>query len=111
MVNNSYIAFKNIDLTDVSKLTFSYNAMKINGTIEVRLDKPEGNVIASAAVSPSAEQKWYEVAAPVTATSRKHTVYVVFKADGNQPGGSFNLNWIYFHNGQAPAKSQTISMK
>ncbi|QHT67694.1 carbohydrate-binding protein [Rhodocytophaga rosea] len=111
MTNNSYISFKNMDLTDVSKLTFSYNAMKITGTVEVRLDKPEGNVVASASVSPSAEMKWYEMAAPVNATSGKHTLYVVFKAEGNQPGGSFNLNWIYFHNGQTPAKSQTISMK
>lgn len=111
MGNNAYISFKGIDLKEVNKLTLNYYASNTSGKLEMRLDKQNGQAIGSVAVSPGADNKWQEAGIPITAINGKHDLYVVYVADQGQQG-AVNLNWIYFHNiNQAPAKSQSISMK
>jgi cytochrome c len=111
MGNNEYISFKNLDLKEVNKLTFSYYANNASGKLEVRLDNKNGKSIGSLALNPGTDNKWQEGSMPLSGSDGKHDLYIVYVAEGGQEG-SVNLNWIYFHNSsQAPAKSQSISMK
>jgi cytochrome c len=111
MGNNAFISFKGVDMREVNKLTFSYYANNTTGKLEVRLDKKDGKAIGSLALTPGADNKWQEAATPVTPVEGKHDIYIVYVADQGQQG-NVNLDWIYFHNAnQAPARSQSISMK
>jgi cytochrome c len=112
LTNNSFISFKGIDLKDIHKLSYSYYSKDANGKIEVRLDKPEGNVVSSVSITPCVEAKWSEISAPVNNTSGKHDIYIVYVADAGQQGGSVNLNWIYFHNinQQGAGSKQALSL-
>jgi cytochrome c len=111
MGNGAYLAFKGLDLKEVNKLTFNYYARNTAGKLEVRLDNKNGQAIASLALTPGTDNKWQEASTQVSAVEGKHDVYIVYVADQGQQG-AVNLNWIYFHNStQAPARSQSLSLK
>jgi cytochrome c len=106
MRNNSYISFKAIDLKEIDKLAYSYQARQGSGKLEVRIDSPKGKVISSATVTAGEETGWKDVSAPVTDPGGKHDLYFVFIADQGS-NAALDLNWIYFHNSNiTPAKSQ-----
>jgi cytochrome c len=111
MGNNAFVSFKALDLKEINKLTFSYYANKTSGKLEVRLDNKNGKAISSLSLTPGTDNKWQEASTALAGVEGKHDVYIVYVADQGQQG-NVNLNWIYFHNtNQAPARSQTISMK
>ncbi|MBA3936765.1 MAG: ThuA domain-containing protein [Planctomycetes bacterium] len=92
--NGDWMKFADIGLDGTTKMTFRVASAGSGGTIEVHLDKPEGDLIGSAEVKPTGDwQKWAEVQGTVKDPGGVHDLYLVFKGPG---GGLFNLNWMRF---------------
>ena len=93
------------DWLKVREVDFSHGAQSISaaaaspllgGTIEFRLDKEDGPLLAAIDVKPTGGwEEWQTFTAPVSSeVSGKHDVFLVFKAFKDQKGGKlFNLDW------------------
>ncbi|AEI46644.1 PQQ-dependent sugar dehydrogenase [Runella slithyformis] len=98
--NGSYALYKDIDLTDISTLSFMVYAdpsRTVGGKIEVRLDSPTGALIGEAEVPNS---KMGVVNATIRRPDEKmHNVYLVFTTGQAVPEdkGLFGLEWIQFN--------------
>ncbi len=98
--NGSYALYKDIDLTDISTLSFMVYATPdrtVGGKIEVRLDSPSGALIGETEVSNSQM-------GVVNTTLRKldnklHSLYLVFTTTQTVPEnkGLFAVEWIQFN--------------
>lgn len=101
LVNQSYINFKDIDLSGVKRLKYRVQLSGTGGNIELRLDRKDGPVISTVAVpagnAVDVKEGWKEIEAEVSATRGKHNLYFVFVAPGTNQN-IFNLDWIYFSN-------------
>lgn len=95
-VNNtngdSYVAFNNMDFgpgpTNVSARVASATG---GGTVEFRLDSPNGALMASVPVGNTGGwQSWQTVTASASGTSGVHKLFIVFKTVPS------NLNWFSF---------------
>jgi hypothetical protein len=105
----SYIAFKNIDLSNITSAWFAASSRNF-GIFEIHTGSPSGPVISSIQISPLAvipnptDQSHKDpidkpVKAAVTAVSGKHDIYIVYrKSPDALPGGEdkINLEWIRF---------------
>lgn len=94
-VSDSYIGFKNLDLTGIEKIAFTASAPQsqlnaAGGTIEIRLGSETGKLIGSVEVKRSSEPSSALMSAPITANIEAVTgfqdVYFVFKNE-NAPSG------------------------
>lgn len=99
--NKSFFVLKNIDLKGINKLTYRYSSQNMNGTADVHLDSPTGNVISTVNFTPTGKwQDYAEIGARVTDPGAKHDLYFVF-VNKNKPRQSLlNLDWIDFGSGQ-----------
>ncbi|WP_448104505.1 PQQ-dependent sugar dehydrogenase [Pedobacter panaciterrae] len=101
LANQSYINFKDIDLTGVKRLKYRVQLSGTGGNIELRLDSKEGPVVSTVAVpagnAVDVKLGWKEIEAAVSATTGKHNLYFVFVAPSASQN-MFNLDWIYFSN-------------
>ena len=62
-----------------------------SGTIELRLDKPDGELIGECAIVPS---KNYSIAScSIKTTKGDHALYLVFRGDGED---LFDVDWFCF---------------
>ena len=101
MQNANYIKFNSIDLTHVKQLYYQVQQNGVGGTIELHLDKIDGQLISSTVI-PNAKTEadrntWNEFNAKIKLTEGKHDLFFVFKGkDENKR--LFNLNWIRFSN-------------
>jgi cytochrome c len=96
--NNAYFMFKDIDLKDISQLTYSYTSRGLEGKIEVHTDSPDGQVISTLNYTPAADPKTAtEQSASITAPQGKHDLYFVFTRT-NRPakGNNIAVDWISF---------------
>jgi cytochrome c len=96
-VSDSYIGFKNLDLTGIEKIAFTASAPQsqlnaAGGTIEIRLGSETGKWIGSAEVKRSSESSSALMSTPITANIEAVTgfqdVYFVFKNENAQSGQS-----------------------
>lgn len=93
--NDSYIAFKNIDLTDIKTIiigAFSQKGMTVGGTVEVRLGSPTGTVVGTAEVQEASM-------APLKIkvdTAGEQNIYFVFKNPKAEGKPLFAVNTIEF---------------
>ena len=98
--NGSYALYKDIDLTDISTLSFMVYtdpSRTVGGKIEVRLDSPTGALIGEAEVP---NNKMGVVNATIRRPDEKlHNVYLVFTTGQAVPEekGLFGLEWIQFN--------------
>jgi len=101
LVNQSYISFNDIDMSDVKRLKYRVQLNGTGGNIELRLDSKDGPLISTLSVpagnAANVKSGWKELEAEVTATKGKHNLYFVFAAPGVKQN-MFNLDWIYFSN-------------
>lgn len=95
--HKSFVLMKNIDMTSIRKLSFTYYATQ-EGTIKARLGSQEGPAIATAPIRTtgewgSAKETTAEITVP---TSGRHDVYfVVLKPE--KPNKAFAaIHEIYF---------------
>lgn len=98
--NGSYAVYKDIDLTDISTLSFMVYAepsRTVGGKIEVRLDSPTGALIGEVEVP---DNKVGVLNASIRRPDDKlHNVYLVFTTAQSVPEnkGLFGLEWIQFN--------------
>jgi hypothetical protein len=95
--NGDYIKVKGVDFgeTGADSLTVSVASGGEGGTIDVRLNSPNGRAIATVAVSSTGGwEAWQVVTAPVNGATGVRDLYFVFK--GNRASPLFNLdNWQF----------------
>lgn len=98
--NQSYFVLANIDLKDVSRLTYCYSSKNYDATIEVHADSLKGQMISTTNYKASgAWEKFLEVSSPITVLDGKHDLYVVFiKNDASNRDLAW-LDWINFEGG------------
>jgi len=99
IAHNSFMVFKRIDLTSVGSILARTNSKSANGKFELRIDKLDGEVIASIPVKAAgAWEKWTESIAELKATRGVHKLYFVFV---NKRGGIaeevVNFDWLQFN--------------
>ncbi|WP_428665350.1 PQQ-dependent sugar dehydrogenase [Runella sp.] len=98
--NGSYALYKDIDLTDISTLSFMVYtdpSRTVGGKIEVRLDSPTGALVGEVEVP---NNKMGVVSTAVRRPDDKlHNVYLVFTTTQSVPEakGLFGLEWIQFN--------------
>lgn len=99
--DGSYIVFKNIDLTDITSVTYHLAARPIpeGGKIMLKLDSPAGKAVSEIKV-PGAQEgfQFKALTAPVAETKGLHDLYVVFSHNEAKGSDLFELDWLYFHN-------------
>ncbi|RMG56503.1 MAG: PKD domain-containing protein [Bacteroidetes bacterium] len=97
-MGDGHAGFGEMDLTGISRLDLRYRGTG-GGTLEVRLDAPDGPLLASHRI----EAGTGEIPAPQSATldlkeqAGFHTLYLVSKktGDGDAPRGLFAVEWFY----------------
>jgi len=93
--NGDWAAYKYLDFKDgVTIFEAKAGSLTYGGTIEVRLDSPEGRLIGTCEVGRTGGwQDWQTVSCPVEKTTGIHAVYLVFKGRG---GRLFDLESFRF---------------
>jgi cytochrome c len=95
--DGSYIAFKNIDLKGIRQLAFHVQANR--GSIDIRLDSPEGELIGTADLTGDAAGwpfPWRTVTARVRPTEGKHELFFVFRNNESGNRSFMNIDWLEF---------------
>jgi cytochrome c len=95
--NGHFLRFNAITLDRVKKLTFRVASAGAGGAIEIRLDKPDGPLLATAGVEVNGGwEKWYERTVDLPETKGRHDLFFRF-VNAKNAGGLMNLDSIYFH--------------
>jgi cytochrome c len=95
--NGHFLRFNALTLDRVKKLTFRVASAGAGGAIEVRLDKPDGPLLATADVEVNGGwEKWYERTVDLPETKDRHDLFFRF-VNAKNAGGLMNLDSIYFH--------------
>lgn len=100
--NAQYVGYKSLDLTGINSLNLAALAMKPfmeGGSIELRLDSPTGEMLASTQVE--AVLGLSPVGLPIAAQTGKHDVYLVFKTADGGSGIVCAVDWIEFVHGKS----------
>ncbi len=98
--NGSYFVFKGIDLKDITGLTYRIASLNKDGTVQVHLDAPNGNVISTLNYSATgAFNKPVEVTAPITDPGGKHDLYFMFTKVDTPNRNIAAVDWVRFEGG------------
>lgn len=99
--NGSYFVFKNIDLKDITSLTYRIASLDKNGSIQVHIDNLKGQVISTLNYqSTGAWNKYVEISAPITNPGGKHDLYFVFVKPEMPNKNIASVDWINFEGGR-----------
>jgi cytochrome c len=91
-----YLRINGISFDRVKHLTLKVASAGAGGSIEVRLDKPDGELLATVPVEVNGQwEKFYDKSTDIPATTGRHDVYLVFTHPG-KAGGLMNLDSINF---------------
>lgn len=95
----SWAGYRNVDFgAGVTAVEARVASGGTGGTLEFRLDAPDGPLIAQAPLPVTGGwQSWTTVSAPVTGAAGVRDLYVVFTRQTGS-GGLGNLNWFRFRN-------------
>lgn len=89
--NGEYIGFKAVDLSGVKNIDFRIGSNGARAVLEVRLDKPDGQVIGRMDIkSTNGWQIWGTQRCSISETQGKHDIYFVFTGG---EGYLYNVNW------------------
>jgi cytochrome c len=95
--NKSYFAFKGIDLTGVSNITYYYSSQNIDAALEVHIDSPTGAVISTLNyTSTGSWQRFQQVTTAIKDPGGIHDLYFIFKKDTEPNHDMFTLDWLRF---------------
>ncbi len=94
IATGDWIAFERMNLRDIDGISYRLAAQG-TGTIDVRVDAPDGPIVASTQVSPTGSNDTYvdTAPAPVNDPGGTHTLYFTFTSANN----AFNIDAIDFH--------------
>jgi cytochrome c len=97
LLDGAHGVYKNVDLTGVKKATIVAFIQNDNpgGTVEIRMDKPDGQLLGQANVTASGSSK---VTATLTPVTGHHDLYVVFKNSAIRDKSMFNFGGIQLGN-------------
>ena len=110
--NGSYFVLKNIDLKDISNLTYRLSSYDKDGTIQVHIDKPKGDVISTVNYQPTgAWNKFTELTAPITNPGSKHDLYFVFVKQGMPNKNIAAVDWVTFEGGREVIEKPAVEQK
>ncbi len=92
--DGDYLSFTPIHAPNVDAIRYRVASAGAGGTIEARIDSPDGPVISTANITPTGDWQIYKnVTAPMTHVAGSHELFFVFHGAG---GSLFNINWIEF---------------
>ncbi len=96
--NKSYFVFKNIDLKNISDLTYFYSSLNSDAAIEVHQDSPTGPIVSRLDFTKTGNwNRYQEMSAPVTsATAGRHDLYFVIVKDTPPNQHLISIDWINF---------------
>ncbi|MES2456100.1 MAG: ThuA domain-containing protein [Bacteroidota bacterium] len=95
--NKSYFVIKNIDLSNISQLTYFYASANQRGNVEVHLDNPTGTLFSKTGFVPTGNWQTYkELKSMVIAATGKHDLYFVFTKDEAPNRDLISIDWINF---------------
>jgi cytochrome c len=95
--NKSYFVLKNIDLRNIDKLTYYYASANQNGTIEVHIDSPKGEIISTVDFTTTGNwEKYTELSAAIKNPGGKHDLYFVFVKNTQPNRDLISVDWINF---------------
>jgi hypothetical protein len=96
--DNSWICWNQMNLMNITSLTYRVSSAGLGGRIEVHQDGATGPMVGTPANIPvtGGWQTWQNVSAPVTDPGGTHKLCFVFKRNANDKL-LFNLNWIDFN--------------
>ena len=102
--NGQYFGYAQLDLTGISGIRASASAMKPfmeGGYLEIRLDAPDGEVIASQFIE--AKLNFSSFPPPIEINfppqQGKHDIYFTFRTENGQDGLVCSVDWIEFLSG------------
>lgn len=98
LLDGAHAVYKNIDLTGVKKATIiAYINPNDNpgGLVEIRLDKPDGQLLGQANITAPAVSR---VTTSLTPVAGHHDLYVVFKNSSVRDKSMFNFGGIQLGN-------------
>lgn len=91
-----YLRFQGVSLEQVRRLTLRVTSAGSGGSIEIRLDKPDGDLLATVPVEVNGSwDKWYERTAELPEIHGRHDLIIRF-VHPNNAGGLMNLDSINF---------------
>ena len=91
-----FLRFRNIAMDEVSSVTLRIASAGAGGQIEVRLDEPDGELLATTDVAVNGQwEQFYERKVELTKTAGRHDVIIHF-VHPNKAGGLMNLDSIQF---------------
>ncbi|GAA4324473.1 hypothetical protein GCM10023149_26090 [Mucilaginibacter gynuensis] len=95
--NKSFAVLKNVDLKDITKLTYLYASANRSGTIEVHLDSPKGEVVSTIGFTPTGNWDTYKtLSAPVKDPGGIHNLFFVFVKPDKPNNDLISIDWINF---------------
>lgn len=97
IADKHFVKFADVNLTEVGRFKVRASSGNVGGTIELRADSPDGELLGSVAIPNTGSwSNWIEKETePGAAVPAKRTdVYAVFVNPGK--GGLMNLDWIEF---------------
>lgn len=91
-----YLRFQGLALDTIRRAVLRVASAGAGGSIEIRIDSPEGPVLATVPVEVNGHwEKWYERTAELPETHGRHDVFVRF-IHPSQAGGLMNLDSVQF---------------
>ncbi|HRQ16431.1 MAG TPA: PQQ-dependent sugar dehydrogenase [Agriterribacter sp.] len=100
--HNGFVKFKQLDLSGIKKLKYRVQLDGEGGTLELRLDRPDGKLVSTLTISPGKVQDrakdWIELVTEVSSVEGTHDLYFVFSNPKAGKKNLFNLDWVYFLN-------------
>ena len=94
--NGDYVSYEPMNLLNINSMTFRVASGGSGGTIQVRLDAPDGQLVAETenVGSTGGWQNFRNVELQIPETSGTHELFFVFRGGA---GGLMNMNWIEFN--------------
>ena len=90
------LTFRQIPMNKVRRVTLALASAGAGGAVELRLDKPDGQLLATVPVEVNGQwEKFYERTAELPEIQGVHDVIVRFTHPG-RASGLMNLDWIHF---------------
>jgi cytochrome c len=96
--DGDYVSYAPVNFYGITNLAFRVASATAGGSIELRLDGSEGDLLAVVDVEGTGGwQSWTDVTIPIQDPGGSHALFLVFRSsDGGDNGALFNINWIDF---------------
>ncbi|MGL4630324.1 MAG: DUF1553 domain-containing protein [Leadbetterella sp.] len=99
MRKNSHARFKNVNLSNKKSILFKTRIIDPGSKLQLRIDRPNGEVISEIALTSKKDEFWKTMEAPLKKIDGKHDVYFVFQNPGvlDPIKTSIWIDWVSFN--------------